>query len=161
MLEILIEREERKNQGAFNFALNVQDLEAKDDSSLRTAAELFLSWEFKSPYFFGSSTLTRLASSNIEQFLWLAGDEFEEVASANVINPKEVARLSPERQESILRKASQFLWDEFRGDFRADARPACCLNRSPNFQTGKPIALMPLMTRVYMASPFPCRTGKG
>jgi hypothetical protein len=112
MLEILIEREERKNQGAFNFALNVQDLEAKDDSSLRTAAELFLSWEFKSPYFFGSSTLTRLASSNIEQFLWLAGDEFEEVASANVINPKEVARLSPERQESILRKASQFLWDE-------------------------------------------------
>jgi len=112
MLEILIEREERKNQGSFNFALNVQDLEAKDDSSLRTAAELFLSWEFKSPYYFGSTTLTRLASSNIEQFLWLAGDEFEEVTSASVINPKEVARLSPERQEAILRKASQFLWDE-------------------------------------------------
>lgn len=112
MLEILIEREERKNQKAFDFAFNAQELQAKDDSSLRTAAELFLAEEFKIPFFFGSSMLARLASSNVEQFLWLAGDQFEEVASVNVINPKEVARLNPELQESILRKASQFLWNE-------------------------------------------------
>ena len=112
MLEILIEREERKSQSSFEFALDVQDLEAKDDSSLRTAAELFLSGEFKLPFFFGASTLARLASSNVEQFLWLAGDQFEEVASVNIINPKEIARLNPDRQEAILRKASQFLWDE-------------------------------------------------
>jgi hypothetical protein len=112
MLEILIEREERKNQKSFDFAFEAQELQAKDDSSLRTAAELFLADEFRIPFFFGSSVLARLASSNVEQFLWLAGDQFEEVASVNVINPKEIARLNPELQETILRKASQFLWSE-------------------------------------------------
>lgn len=112
MLEILVEREERKSQKAFDFAFDAAELQAKDDSSLRTAAELFLAEEFKIPFFFGSSMLARLASSNVEQFLWLAGDQFEEVASVNVINPKEVARLKPELQEVILRKASQFLWNE-------------------------------------------------
>jgi hypothetical protein len=96
MLEILVEREERKSQKAFGFAFDAGDLQAKDDSSLRTAAELFLADEFKIPFFFGSSMLARLASSNVEQFLWMAGDQFEEVASVNVINPKEQRCTIPE-----------------------------------------------------------------
>ena len=63
MLEILVEREERKSQKAFDFAFDAAELQAKDDSSLRTAAELFLAEEFKIPFFFGSSMLARLASS--------------------------------------------------------------------------------------------------
>jgi len=111
-LEILIEREEGNNQSTFNFALTVQDLQTKDDSSLKTAAELFLAAEFKLPFYFGPSTLAKLASSNIEQFLWMAGDEFEEIVSANLVDPNKPAVISPERQEAILTQASRSLWDQ-------------------------------------------------
>ncbi|MEO8350636.1 MAG: hypothetical protein ABI680_02825 [Chthoniobacteraceae bacterium] len=111
-LEILIERELRKTQSSFDFSLGVEDLEHKDDSSLKAAAELFLSQEYDLPYYFGSSTLSKLATSNIEQFLWLAGEEFEEVVSAAVINPSHVADLTPARQEALLKKAAKSLWDE-------------------------------------------------
>jgi hypothetical protein len=111
-LEILIERELRKTQASFDFSLGVDELGEKDDSSLKAAAELFLSREYAVPYYFGRSILSKLASSNIEQFLWLAGDEFEEVVSAAVINPTHVADLTPTRQEAIIKKAAQSFWDE-------------------------------------------------
>jgi hypothetical protein len=111
-LEILIERELRKNQSTFDFSLGIEDLEHKDDSSLKAAAELFLAREYKLPYYFGSSTLSKLATSNIEQFLWLAGEEFEEVVSAAVISPTHVADLTPARQEAIIKTAAKSLWDE-------------------------------------------------
>jgi len=114
-LEILIEREERRSQGTFPFALTVDSLQTKDDSPLKTAAELFLAAEFKFPFYFGPATIAKLASSNIEQFLWVAGDEFEEIVSANLVNPKEVAALSPERQEAIAEQASRSLWDQIPG----------------------------------------------
>jgi len=111
-LEILIERELRKTQPTFDFSLDVDDLEHKDDSSLKAAAELFLSREYELPYYFGSATLSKLATSNIEQFLWLAGEEFEEVVSAAVISPTRVADLTPDRQEAIIKRAAKSLWDE-------------------------------------------------
>lgn len=111
-LEILIERELRRTQSTFDFSLGVEDLEHKDDSSLKAAAELFLAREYELPYYFGSSTLSKLATSNIEQFLWLAGEEFEEVVSAAVISPTHVADLTPARQEAIIKKAAKSLWDE-------------------------------------------------
>lgn len=111
-LEILIERELRKKQSTFDFSLAVEDLEHKDDSSLNAAAELFLCREYKLPYYFGAATLAKLATSNIEQFLWLAGDEFEEVVSAAIISPSHVADLAPARQEAIIKRAAKSLWDE-------------------------------------------------
>lgn len=111
-LEILVERELRKAQSTFDFSLGVEDLEHKDDSSLHSAAELFLAREYKLPYYFGSAMLSKLATSNIEQFLWLAGEEFEEVVSAAVISPARVADLTPARQEAIIRRAAKGLWDE-------------------------------------------------
>lgn len=111
-LEVLIERELRKKQSAFDFSLAVEDLEHKDDSSLNSAAELFLSREYKLPYYFGAATLAKLATSNIEQFLWLAGDEFEEVVSAAIISPSHVADLTPARQDAIIKRAARSLWEE-------------------------------------------------
>jgi len=111
-LEVLIERELRKKQSTFDFSLAVEDLEHKDDSSLNSAAELFLSREYKLPYYFGAATLAKLATSNIEQFLWLAGDEFEEVVSAAIISPSHVADLTPARQEAIIKRAARSLWEE-------------------------------------------------
>jgi hypothetical protein len=111
-LEVLIERELRKRQSTFDFSLAVEELEHKDDSSVNAAAELFLCREYHLPYYFGAATLAKLATSNIEQFLWLAGDEFEEVVSAAIISPSHVADLTPARQEAIIKRAAKSLWEE-------------------------------------------------
>jgi len=109
-LEILMEREKRKEQKALDFALTNRELEEKAGSDVEAAAELFLARELEFPYYFGPSRLASLASSNIEQFLWLAGDQFEEIVSAALL--KRPTDLSPERQEAIIRKAVQSWWDE-------------------------------------------------
>lgn len=109
-LEILIERDRRRSQGAFDFTLPADELEEKTDSQIRAAAELFLALEYKLPYYFGPSRLASLASSNMEQFLWLAGDEFEEVVSAVIT--RRAPNLSASRQDHITRSASNTLWQE-------------------------------------------------
>ncbi len=109
-LEILIEREKRKSQRMFDFALSVDALEEKDDSAAKAAAELFLANEFELPYYFGPSRLAALASSNVEQFLSLSGDEFEEVVSAALL--KQATDLTPDRQHVILKRAAQNRWND-------------------------------------------------
>lgn len=109
-LEILIERDIRKGQQTlFDLSVPEDDLE-KDGSSLKGVAEFFLAREFKFPYYFGISRLANLASSNIEQFLALAGDLFEVVISAEKI--KQSAVLTPAFQEDLLRKAVKQRWNE-------------------------------------------------
>jgi hypothetical protein len=111
-LEILIEREKRRAQKSlFDAPLTVAALAEKDDSAVRASAILFISREFSFPYYFGATMLSKLASSNIEQFLWLAGDEFEEILAAALIN-RRPTDLSAERQEAIMRAASEKLWDD-------------------------------------------------
>lgn len=112
-LEILIERQLRKRQLSFDFEeLPVDILEDKSDGALRSAAELFLSHEFKVPYYFGSSTLAKLCSFNVQQYLGLAAPQFEEIISANLINPRDAPILSAARQEVLLSKASYEMWHE-------------------------------------------------
>jgi hypothetical protein len=111
-LEILMEREIRKNQQTFGFTLETTELEQKSDHSLRDAAELFLANEFNLPYYYGSSTLAKISSSNIQQYLGLAGQQFEEIISAMLINPQQPPLLTAARQEYLLRKASKEMWDE-------------------------------------------------
>lgn len=109
-LEILIERERRKSQQTLNFALAAEDLESKDDSDVRAAGDLFLARELGLPYYFGSDRLAELASSNIAQFLWLAGDAFEEIVSGALI--RKTRELTPLRQDTIIRNAVQTRWSE-------------------------------------------------
>ncbi len=104
-LEILIQREEGRRQKTFEFPLPVSDLEKKSGSDVKGAAEVFLAKEFKLNYFYGPSILASLSSSNIEQFLMMAGNLFEESVSAALIgNP---TGLSSERQQAILKKISK------------------------------------------------------
>lgn len=109
-LEILIERDIRKAQLSFNFALPPEDLERKESSAVRAAADFFIAQEFNIPYYFGISRLATLSSSNIEQFLALAGNLFEEVISAALLRRQIL--LTPDRQESILKKVVQKYWEE-------------------------------------------------
>lgn len=104
-LEILIERHRQKAQLSFDFDLPPEELEQRDGSSVRNAAELFLAEEFGLPYYFGSECVANLGFQNIEQFLRLGGDLFEESLSTALIRRSPI--LSPERQESVLAQACE------------------------------------------------------
>jgi len=109
-LEILIERELRHAQPSFDFELDPEELQAKDDNNLQTAAELFLAEEFKVPFYFGPSVVAKVASANIEQFLWVAGEQFEDLIANRLLKPSEVLAIPPARQDAIIRQASHALW---------------------------------------------------
>ncbi|MBZ0090571.1 MAG: hypothetical protein K8H90_09355 [Thermoanaerobaculia bacterium] len=109
-MEILIERDRRKEQKSLDFVLSSDDLEEREGSDVEAAAELFLARELGLPYYYGPGRLASLASANIEQFLSLAGDEFEEIVAAALL--KRPTDLPAERQEAMLRKAVDALWQE-------------------------------------------------
>jgi len=114
-LRILIEREERKNQQELEFQLSPEKLEKDEDSAVRGAAELFLHHEFKIPYYYGINRLSKISSSNIQQFLWLSGELFEYAVSSNLLN--RTAAIDPENQENILKGAINKHWVSNRSKF--------------------------------------------
>lgn len=109
-VDILISRESRKAQPTLGFALGPEELRRKNDSSARTAAELFLAKQFRLPYYFGFAKLASLASSNIEQFLATAGELFEESSSASILNKPYL--LSVQRQHDILKRTAKQWWEQ-------------------------------------------------
>jgi len=116
-LEILIERQEGKPRQLTLFnspPLEVDELEKRNSFSVREAAELFFCQEFNIPYYYGISRLATMASSNIEQFLGLAGSLFEESLSAAFL--KQRADLRPERQQQILKRAVKERWNSLPQD---------------------------------------------
>lgn len=110
-LEIIIERElNKKQKGLFDdLSLGEKDLDKKDDSSVANAAELFLAREFQLPYYFGIERIARLASLNIQQFLGLSGEVFEEATAAELL--RRTVALSPERQHAIMKEMAKQFWD--------------------------------------------------
>jgi hypothetical protein len=112
-LEIRIQRELASSQMSLD--MFVRDESALDDldaqraaSNIREAAELFLCSEHGLPYYYGSDRLAHMAAANVDQFLNLAGDLFEEVSSASVLR-RSVA-LTPGRQEQLLTTAITAIW---------------------------------------------------
>jgi hypothetical protein len=131
VLEILVHRERRKTQQEFDFVLGSNEFEERGDSQIRAAAELFLAHEHNLPYYFGPSKLVSLASCNMEQFLWIAGDIFEEIASAALV--RKSTRLAPERQHVLLRQASESLWREIPRRARNSEIVLCFLDSVARF----------------------------
>jgi len=111
-LEILIERELGKKQKTLfeDDSLDVEDLNNRDDSSVNNAAELFLAKEYELPYFYGPERIARLASLNIQQFLGLAGEVFEESTAALLLDKS--TELAPRRQHALMKKAAKAVWDD-------------------------------------------------
>lgn len=110
-LEILVDREVSSAQRKLvDIPISEKILETQTGSNVNAAAEWFLSREFNIPYYFGFSRIARLSSSNIEQFLMMSGELFEEIISASLLRKARV--LSPTRQEEILKKVAKLRWDE-------------------------------------------------
>lgn len=111
-VEILIERDLTRAQRAFDFdALTEEDLSDKESSGVRAAAEVFLSREARAPMYFGRQKLAALSSSNVDQFVELAGDLFEELAAKSVGRRGSGQTLSAERQHAILKRAAERRWE--------------------------------------------------
>lgn len=111
-LEILMARQKARRQRSLfdDEALPTDELNRQSDASVEQAAELFLSHEFGLPYYYGPERVCRLASLNIQQFLGLGGDVFEDVISAPLA--KESPELTAERQHALMKRAAKRLWDE-------------------------------------------------
>jgi hypothetical protein len=110
-LEILIRSDEgRAQQELFDTPLDEKQLERRSTSALREAARLFLSREFRVPYYAGPDMMARLGSYNMEQFLALCGDLFEQMLAEVTLGRR--PRLSPGEQDAVVRRASERLWRE-------------------------------------------------
>ena len=115
-LDIEIVRENRRNQRQAQQRLMEAPLSPagltkrsrRSRSDVRTAAELFLTTNNRLPYFYGFSKLSSLASSNIEQFLAIAGELFEEASSADILGRSH--QLTIERQHEILKRVATHWW---------------------------------------------------
>lgn len=112
MLEILIERHRSnlKGQLMLDVPLGKQELAQKEKSDVRSAAEFLWSHESKMPYYFGVNRLASMASSNIEQFLSLAAELFEELSALRIM--QQSLRLNPHRQQAILKRVARHRWDD-------------------------------------------------
>ena len=95
--------------------LEVEELDHQNGNDVKIAAQLFLHDEFKIPFYYGISTVCRLASSNIEQFLNIAGELFDIVQTnsvKNIINVNHQLSLSPEKQEDVIKKIVASRWKD-------------------------------------------------
>lgn len=110
-LEIIIERDVWKNQQTLTDLILSEDaLENRDDPSIKPMAEFYLANEFNFPYYFGIEMMARAAHLNVEQFLLIAGEEFEAIRGKYRI--KKDPLLTPAQQEKVLKKAANKKWDE-------------------------------------------------
>ena len=114
-LNIHIARESRRIQRRdqhqlIEAALSPEELRGRDSSSVKAAAELFLATKYRLPYYYGFSKLASVASSNIQQFLTIAGELFEEASSAEVLGKS--YQLPVQRQDAIIKRVARHWWEE-------------------------------------------------
>lgn len=111
--EILVERDLANRQGTFDFdILGQDDYENRTSGAIGQAAELFLRRELAAPYYFGKETLAAVSSTNVDQYVEVTGDLFEEI-SASVAGPRSTPpSLSSERQDALIHAAAERRWSE-------------------------------------------------
>ncbi len=117
-LEILLYRDIGKDQQIIQFEdfLDESSLEAQDDSEIENGARLFLHDEFKFPYYYGFQKVSRLASSNIEQFLNISGKLFDAITTNQLKkisqNKSESVHIAPKKQDQLIKKIADEKWKE-------------------------------------------------
>lgn len=108
-LEVLILRDQHRQQDLFGSELTGDDLTERTSSAVREGAALSVATEFRLPYYAGAATVMRLGSHNAHQFLNLCGDLFAEMLVD--ISLGRPPRLDAARQHRVLYRASERLWE--------------------------------------------------
>ena len=102
---ILLVRDESKRQLSLDLTLTEEELEDRDSSQVRNAAELFMHEELGIPYYFGFERLCVMATSNVEELLGLAAALYVGLQAKQVLRKSEPI-LSPLEQDKLLREAA-------------------------------------------------------
>ena len=106
-LAIMMERQLSKRQGMLDLPLPAAQLDTSESAGFRTAAELFLAKEHGLPYYYGIRRARQLAFWNIEQFLKIAGDLFDQVLTSITLTRDGMAPLTATQQDAMVRRVSQ------------------------------------------------------
>ena len=95
-----------RRQLALDFPLDVDELDKRDASDVENAAALFVAKDHHLPYYYGPHCVAQLGAYNIEQFLELAGDLFEQLLTSSAITLSRRHQLSAIRQIMQIRNVS-------------------------------------------------------
>lgn len=109
-VEILIHRSNNKRQLSLPFAYTKSELEDKLKSDIDSAAKLFISRDTNIPYYFSFSSLTKLSSNNIEQFLSFASELYEQMISNRLSG--DTILLNAKKQDEIVKAIVEQKWKE-------------------------------------------------
>lgn len=110
-LEILIERDKKNRQQTLDdVELPREEFNNTIDSAIRGIARFFISSEFNVPYYYGSNILARVSHLNVEQFLLISGEMFEEIRARHRFRKSPV--LTPKRQHEIIKNVAKNKWNE-------------------------------------------------
>ena len=102
---ILLVRDESKRQMSLDLTLTEEELEDRDSSQVRAAAELFMHEELGIPYYFGFDRLCVMATNNVEELLALSAALYVGLQAKQVLRKAELI-LSAQEQEKLLRDAA-------------------------------------------------------
>jgi len=112
VLEVLIERDRKDAQKAFDFvSLNTEEMTKKQSSGLAVAAEHFLRTEIGAPIYFGRSMIADISSYNVDQYLEVMGELFEEISAKIQYQRDRPVPLTADRQDAILRTVAKNRWE--------------------------------------------------
>lgn len=110
LTEVMVHRD-LKRQSTFEFDVLSDEKFEKRSKDAERAAEHFLRIEFKAPVYFGRETLATVSSSNVDQYLEVAGELFAEIA-AKIRGPRDRPNpLTTDRQDAIIRRVAEQRWD--------------------------------------------------
>jgi hypothetical protein len=103
---ILLARDAARRQMTLELALSAEEIDDRDNTQVRGAAEIFIHRELGLPYYYGLERLCVMASTNIEELLALAAALYAG-AKARQILRKRGPELSPSDQEELLVDAAK------------------------------------------------------
>ncbi len=109
--ELLVARDRQRSQGSFDFeALSAEEF-GKRGKGLDRAAEHFLRTDMGAPVYFGRETLAQVSSFNVDQYLEVTGELFEEISAKVRYRRDKPMPLSAERQDALIRQVAATRWD--------------------------------------------------
>jgi hypothetical protein len=112
LTEILIARDRKNDQQSFDFiALSNEEFDKRQSSAVARAAEHFLRTEMNAPIYFGRETLADVSSYNVDQYLEVTGELFEEISAKIQYARDNPIPLTADRQDSIIRDIAKSRWD--------------------------------------------------
>ncbi|ESZ72465.1 hypothetical protein X727_08500 [Mesorhizobium sp. L103C119B0] len=112
LLKILVIRDTRRTQTSFDFdSLTLDEFGARSGSGTDRAAEHFLRSDVGAPIYFGRESLSAVSSSNVDQYLEVAGALFEEISAKIRFHRDQPVPLTAARQDALIRGVAKDRWD--------------------------------------------------